>query len=173
MPRHMSRVRVAWLTLLGVASITAGSTCVTTAPASAQATPTITALMPNSGASAGGYTVRMEGTGLTGATSIGIERTDVTPIAGSVTDTSLKFIMPSCAEAFRNAGPGHCVNGSDTVLIDVTTPDGTSDVGCTSNFYYDDTGTNIPTTCQSQGQPRQPGGHPQRGEHQHTGHHSA
>lgn len=106
-----------------------------TTPQPAQAAPpVVTGVSPASGA--GGTTVTITGTGLTGATSVGFGSTSrATPTA--VTDTRLNAVAPP--------GP------TGTVPVTVTTPAGTSAASSTAQFTFaapgsGSTGTTSPGT---------------------------
>ena len=80
-------------------------------PAAAPAKPTITSISPTSGPAAGGSTVSVVGTGLTGATGVTVGGTAATglTVAG---DTSASFITPA---------------GTGSAPVVITTPGGTND----------------------------------------------
>ena len=85
----------------------------------AAALPTVTAVSPNNGPQAGGTSVTITGTNLTGATAVHFGVTAGTGIS-SVTASSLTVTVPA---------------GTGTVNVTVTTPNGTSAVNAPSDQY--------------------------------------
>ena len=81
--------------------------------------PTVTGVSPNNGAPAGGNSVTVTGTNLTGATAVDFGTTPGTGIT-AVTATSLTVTAPA---------------GTGTVNVTVTTPNGTSAVNAPSDQY--------------------------------------
>ncbi|MEU9238460.1 IPT/TIG domain-containing protein, partial [Streptomyces sp. NPDC048385] len=72
--------------------------------------PTIVAVVPSTGASTGGNTVQIAGSGLTGATAVKFGTTDATSFT-VIGDTAVRAVVPA---------------GTGTVLVTVVTPNGTS-----------------------------------------------
>ncbi|HEV3245088.1 MAG TPA: IPT/TIG domain-containing protein [Candidatus Paceibacterota bacterium] len=87
--------------------------------------PTITNVAPDSGSTAGGTTVTVTGTNLSGATAVdfgGVPATDVTG-SSTASETSLTAISPATTTA-------------GTVDVTVTTPSGTSGTSSADRFTY-------------------------------------
>ncbi|WP_234536705.1 IPT/TIG domain-containing protein [Streptomyces shenzhenensis] len=72
--------------------------------------PTLTNIVPSSGASTGGNTVQLSGSGLTGATAVKFGSTDATSFTVT-SDSTIRAVVPA---------------GTGTVLVTVVTPAGTS-----------------------------------------------
>ena len=85
----------------------------------APALPTVTGVSPSSGPAAGGTSVTVSGTNLTGATAVDFGTNPGTSISG-VTATSLTVTSPA---------------GTGTVDVTVTTPNGTSAVNAPSDQF--------------------------------------
>lgn len=83
--------------------------------------PTVTAVSPNTCTTAGGTTITISGTNLTGATAVNFGAATATPT--NVTATSLQAVCPAVATA-------------GTVSVRVTTPGGTSADTAQDDFTY-------------------------------------
>jgi hypothetical protein len=94
----------------------------TTAASSSPAAPAVTAITPTSGTTAGGTSVTISGTGLSGATAVDFGATPAT-ITATTSDTSITATSPADA----TAGP---------VDVTVTTQNGTSATSSADQFTY-------------------------------------
>jgi len=90
--------------------------------------PSITEVSPTSGPEAGGTTVTVSGTDLTGTTAVKFGATSATSFTIN-SDTSLTAISPG---------------GTGTVDVSVTTPRGTSTSGPSDRFAYEPAGSGLP-----------------------------
>jgi IPT/TIG domain/BNR repeat-like domain len=93
-----------------------------TAPVTVAAIPAVTGVSPASGSAAGGDTVTISGTGLTGATAVSFGAAAATVQPGG-TDTQLTVTSPAA-------------NASGPVDVTVTTPAGTSAITPADQFTY-------------------------------------
>jgi len=84
------------------------------------AAPTVTGINPSSGAAAGGDTVTITGTGLTGATGVGFGATGATNVTVN-SDTQITAVSPA---------------GTGQVDVTVVTPGGTSATSAADQFTY-------------------------------------
>ncbi len=112
-----SDVPVAVVGISKVASVSAGGSHML---AFGEPKPTVTAVSPRFGPSAGGTTVTLTGAGLTGATSVQFGTTAATAV-DVVSDTTLTAVAPA---------------GTGAVDITVTTPSGVSQTSAADRFAY-------------------------------------
>src|SRR5664280_2454704 len=89
-------------------------------PAGASGTPVVSAVSPTFGPVAGGNSVTITGTGLTGATAVSFGSTAATDVVVN-SDTSITATAPA---------------GTSTVNVTVTTPGGTSAIGAADQYTY-------------------------------------
>ena len=88
----------------------------------APATPTVSAISPTTGSTAGGTAVTITGTGLTGASAVHFGGTSAA-ITATTSDTSMTVTAPATSTA-------------GIVDVTVTTPNGTSATGASDKFTY-------------------------------------
>ncbi|MEO6799199.1 MAG: IPT/TIG domain-containing protein [Rhodanobacter sp.] len=84
------------------------------------ASPTVASIVPSSGPAAGGTSITIVGTGLTGATAVTFGSANATPF-GVISDTQIVVVTPP---------------GVGSVLVTVTTPSGTSGISAGSSFAF-------------------------------------
>lgn len=84
------------------------------------ASPTVASIVPSSGPAAGGTSITIVGTGLSGATAVTFGSANATPF-GVISDTQIVAVTPP---------------GTGSVLVTVTTPSGTSGVSAGSSFAF-------------------------------------
>ena len=92
------------------------------------ASPTVSSIVPSSGPAAGGTSVTIVGTGLTGATAVTFGSANATPF-GVISDTQIVVVTPP---------------GTGSVLVTVTTPSGTSGITAGSSFAFAPATTSSP-----------------------------
>jgi histidinol dehydrogenase len=106
-----------------VVNTPSGPTIVTSADQYTYVGPTITAVSPASGTTAGGKRIKITGTGLYGATSVKFGSVAATSFKADSKGTKLMVTVPA--------------QGAGTVNIVITTPGGTSTITSADPYTYD------------------------------------